>query len=57
MVSALVLVNSNLDSQDRVIESLRQVDGLKKHMLCMVFIILFSESMLSPYIRLEKLLN
>ena len=30
MISAVVLVNTDLDSQDRVIESLRLVDGIEE---------------------------
>jgi DNA-binding Lrp family transcriptional regulator len=30
MISAVVLVNTDLDSQDRVIESLRLVDGVEE---------------------------
>jgi DNA-binding Lrp family transcriptional regulator len=42
MVSALVLVNSDLDAQDRVIESLRQVGGVEEaHALYGVYNLIF----------------
>ena len=37
MISAVVLVNTDVDSQNEVIESLKLVEGVEKHILYTAF--------------------
>jgi hypothetical protein len=44
MIEAVVLLNAALDSQDKILDNLRLVEGVKELMHCSVYMIFYLKS-------------